>query len=139
MSARRCLATLVASIFSVALMSASAAAARDDEPWNAYGQLTYITSFKPRFAAAYTNANGTPNSLLPDAERSWTATATLYAGAHLWPGGDVYFVPELIAERPLSDLRGLGGAIQNFELQKRGGATPVIYRSRAYLEQTFNL
>ena len=55
-----------------------------DERWNAYGQGTYISSFKQAFPAAYTNLNGTPNSLLPKAERSFTATATFYLGLKAW-------------------------------------------------------
>ena len=39
----------------------------DDENWNAYGQFTYISSWKPSFHAAYTNLNGSMNSLLPGA------------------------------------------------------------------------
>ena len=39
-------------------------------------------------------------------------------------------MPEVIAERPLSNLHGLGGAIQNFELQKGGSETPQIYQAR---------
>jgi hypothetical protein len=109
----------------------------EDERWNAYGQLTWISSWKPSFRAAYTNLNGSPNSLLPTSEYSFTASATLYLGMRLWPGGEAYFVPEMIAERPFSQLRGLAGAIQNFELQKTGGPTPQIYRSRAYVRQTF--
>jgi hypothetical protein len=110
-----------------------------DERWNLYGQFTYISSWKPSFPARYTNANGSINSLLPDAERSFTATATLFVGLRLWPGGEAYFAPEVIAERPFSQLRGLGGAIQNFELQKTGVDTPQVYRSRAYLRQTIDL
>jgi high affinity Mn2+ porin len=109
----------------------------EDESWNAYGQFTYISAWKPAFPARYTNANGSVNSLLPTAERSFTGTATLYLGAQLWKGAEAYFVPELISERPLSQLRGLGGAIQDFELQKAGNETPSVYRSRAYLRQTF--
>jgi hypothetical protein len=63
----------------------------------------------------------------------------LFAGARLWPGAEAYFTPEVISERPFSDLRGLGGIIQNFELQKNGAATPSIYRARAYLQQTIAL
>ena len=110
-----------------------------DESWNAYGQFTYISSWKPSFSAPYTNANGSSYSLLPEAERSFTATVTLYLGLKLWPGGEAYFAPEVIAERPLSQLRGLGGAIQNFELQKTGGEAPQLYRSRAFLRQTIDL
>ncbi len=110
-----------------------------DERWNAYGQLTFISSWKPSFSAPYTNLNGSINSLLPGSEVSFTWTATLFLGARLWPGAEAYFVPEVIAERPLSQLRGLAGAIQNFELQKTGSEVPDVYRSRAFLRQTFGL
>ena len=109
-----------------------------DESWNAYGQFTYISSWKLPFhsGAPYTNANGSINSLVPDAERSFTGSFTLFFGLKLWPGGEAYFVPEVISERPLSQLRGLGGSIQNFELQKTGGETPQLYRARTFLRQT---
>src|SRR5215468_2794732 len=83
----------------------------DNESWNAYGQFTYISSWKPGFSAPYTNLNGSTNSLLPDGERSFTGTATLYLGARLWHGAQGYLAPELISEQPLSQLKGLGGAI----------------------------
>ncbi len=111
----------------------------EDEKWNAYGQFTYISSWKPSFTAPYTNLNGSINSLLPTAERSFTGTATLYLGVRLWKGAEGYLVPEVITEQPFSQLRGLGGAIQNFELQKGGSTVPQIYRSRLFLKQTINL
>jgi hypothetical protein len=111
----------------------------ENERWNAYGQFTYISNWKLSFPALYTNLDGSINSLLPDSERSFTGTATLYVGLRTWPGGEAYFVPELISERPLSQLRGLGGAIQNFELQKGGVETPEVYVSRGFLHQTFEL
>ena len=111
----------------------------DNESWNAYGQFTYISSWKPAFDAPYTNLNGSINSLLPTAERSFTGTATLYLGARLWKGAEAYLVPEVISEQPFSQLRGLGGAIQNFELQKGGATVPQIYRSRLFLKQTIGL
>jgi high affinity Mn2+ porin len=109
-----------------------------DESWNAYGQFTFISSYKAPFYAPYTNtnANGGVYSLLPDAEGSFTGTFTLFFGLRLWPGGEAHLVPEVIAERPLSKLKGIGGAIQNFELQKGGTETPQLYRSRTYLRQT---
>lgn len=108
-----------------------------DERWNAYGQFTYISSWKGAFPASYTNLNGSPNSLLPGSERSFTGTATLYLGLKTWQGGEIYYAPEMISSRPLSDLKGLGGAIQNFELQKGGSETPIYYRSRLFFKQTF--
>lgn len=108
-----------------------------DERWNAYGQFTYISSWKLPFRARYTNANGSINSLVPDLERSFTGTLSLFIGVKPWPGAEIYFAPELIAERPLSQLRGIGGSIQNFELQKGGSETPQLYRARLNLRQTF--
>jgi hypothetical protein len=111
----------------------------DDETWNAYGQFTYISSWHPAFPAPYTNANGSTNSLLNTPERSYTGTATLFLGVRLWPGAAGYLVPEFVAERPFSNLKGLGASIQNFELQKSGSEVPTLYRSRAFLRQTIDL
>jgi len=111
----------------------------EDESWNAYGQFTYISNWKPSFPALYTNLNGSINSLLPTAERGFTGTVTLYLGLRLWHGAEFYAVPEVISERPLSQLRGLAGGIQNFELQKGGVETPQIYHSRLFVKQTVEL
>jgi hypothetical protein len=104
-----------------------------DEYWNAYGQTTDIYSLKLPFTAPYSGFKSLSNKL----EFSFTETATLYVGLRLWPGGEAYIVPELIAERPLSNLQGLGSTIQNFELQKQGVTTPSPYLSRGYIRQTF--
>jgi high affinity Mn2+ porin len=109
------------------------------ERWNAYGQFTWISSLKAPFSAPYTNLNGSTNSLSPNWERSFTGTVTLFLGLKLWPGAEIYEVPEVISERPLSHLTGLGGVIQNFELQKTGGTAPTLYNSRLYLRQSFDL
>ncbi len=109
------------------------------ERWNLYGQFTFISSWKPPFAAPYTNAGGSTNSLVPDFEWSFTGSFSLFLGLRLWRGAEVYFVPEVIAERALSSLRGLGGAIQNFELQKTGTEAPQLYRARLFYRQMFGL
>jgi hypothetical protein len=111
----------------------------EHESWNAYGQFTYIGAYSPGFSAPYTNANGSINSLWPDPEYSFTGSFTLFFGLKLWPEAEAYFVPEAIAERPLSNLRGLGGAIQNFELQKTGSESPQLYRSRTFIKQRIEL
>ena len=110
-----------------------------DESWNGYGQFTYIYGWKQAFHADYTNLNGSNGSLLPTAEQSFTGSATAFLGAQPWKGGEAYFVPEMIAERPLSQLKGLGGAVQDFELQKGGAETPTLYVSRVFLKQTIEL
>jgi hypothetical protein len=101
-----------------------------DEAYNAYGQISLIGHGKAPFTAPYTK------SLEPNAEGSWTGSATLYLGAKLWRGGEAYLVPEVISERPLSNLAGLGGSVQNGELQKGGTPAPTIYMSRVVLRQT---
>src|SRR4051794_21438761 len=53
----------------------------DEEPWNAYGQFTYISSWMLPFSAKYTNANGSINSLAPEGQRSFTGSFTLFLGA----------------------------------------------------------
>ena len=109
----------------------------DDERWNAYGQMTFINSWKSNFPAQYTNFNDSGNSLLNSQERSFTGTATLYLAAKAWQGGEFYFVPEVISERSLSGLKGLGSVIQNFELQKAGGQEPIYYMSRGFFKQSW--
>ena len=109
----------------------------NNERWNAYGQFTYISSWKGGFPASYTNLNGSTNSLLPESERSFSGTATLYLGLKAWNGGEVYFAPDMISTRAFSDLKGLGGAIHNFELQKGGSETPIYFTSRLFFKQVF--
>ncbi len=112
----------------------------EDEGWNVHGQASVVSQWKPAFPAAYTNLNGSPNSLLPQAERSNTNTVDFYAGLKApWLGGEIYYAPEMIAEEALSNLKGLGGSIQNGELQKSGAQNSSWYTSRFYLRQTFNL
>lgn len=109
-----------------------------EERWNAYGQSTFIVQGKGGFPAAYTNANGSTQSLVPQAEASFTYSLTLFLGLRPWPGAEAFLVPEVIAETPLSGLKGLGASVQNFELQKTGGPVPSLYRSRTFLRQTID-
>jgi hypothetical protein len=109
-----------------------------DERWNIYGQGTYIGSYQPSFPAAYTNLNGTPNSLLPNSAYGFTATVTIYAGFKAWKGAEFYYAPEMISELPFSGLKGVGGSIQNFELQKNGAESASWYTSRAIYRQTLS-
>lgn len=111
----------------------------DNERWNVYAQMTYISLWKRAFDAAYTNVDGAVNSLLPTSERSFTATFTVFLGVRIWKHLEAYVVPEVVSERALTNLHGLGGSIPNFELQKSGSTTPKLYRSRLYLRDTIDL
>jgi hypothetical protein len=102
------------------------------EDWSLHGQLTYIAQKKPAFDAAYTG----PHSLVPEAEHSYSFTGTLYAGARLWQGGEIYLNPELIQGRPFSNQAGMGG-FPNAELQKSAGPDVTWYKARLFWRQTF--
>ena len=99
-----------------------------DERWNIYGQMTFINNWKSAFPAQYTNFNDSGNSLSPSQERSFTGTATLYFAGKAWEGGEFYFVPEVISERALSSLKGLGSVIQNIQRQRSMKKLPRFRR-----------
>jgi len=111
----------------------------EDERWNLYTQGTYISNYHPSFPAAYTNLKGTPNSLSSNAELGFTASVTFYTGVKAWKGAEFYYAPEMVSLLAFSELKGIGGGIPNFELQKNGTQSASWYTSRAIYRQTFSL
>lgn len=108
------------------------AQAADQEAWNAKFQSTYIWQRKEAFAADYSG----PNSLAPDAEKSYSFTATAAFGMRPWPGAELYVDPEVAQGVPLSHLTGLGG-MTNGEMARTSGANPTFYRARLFLRQVW--
>jgi len=104
------------------------------ENFSIHGQATYIFQKKPAFYAPYSGVN----SLSPDRERSYSFTSTAFLGVRLAPQTELYFNPELVQGLPLSRLTGLGG-LSNGELQKTAGTSPIVYRARLFLRQTWGL
>lgn len=104
------------------------------ENWNFSYQSTYIWQQKQPFRVRYTG----PNSLVPSRETSYSFTATAFAGYRPWTDGELYFDPELIQGKTLSNMTGLGG-FPNGELAKASGSSPVAYVARLFLRQTWNL
>ena len=96
--------------------------------FNLHFQQTIITQNKPGFSAKYTG----DNSLLPTAETQSSLTTTLYGGARLWKGAQVYFNPEMSGGAGLSKTLGVAG-FPNGETFRVGGDAPKIYIARAYL------
>jgi len=121
-----------------ALLPTGAAHAQDSAPapaeenFNFYGQATYIWQKKPAFRAAYTGEN----SLLPQAEKSYTFTTTAFIGWRPWAGGELYFNPEAAQGVALSGLHGLGGYV-NGEMARTSGPNLKLYRARLFLRQTW--
>ena len=104
------------------------------ETWNMHFQSTYINETKPSFNANYSGQN----SLSPNYEHSWTFSNTLYLGAKVWDGGEIYLNPEAFSGQSLSDLHGLGG-FDNGEDQKGTALNEQFYIGRLFLRQTLNL
>jgi hypothetical protein len=135
--ARSALAALLAALALLAPATPARAEGDDDDSYSLHWQATDIWHRKEAFSAAYTNLNGSPNSLGPDLARTWTTSATMFLGLKPWNGGEFYVVPEMIAELPPSGLHGLGGSFQDGELEKNGSRQPTFYRSRLFLRQTW--
>lgn len=130
-------ATLASCLLGALLPMPSSALAADEiaeESWNMKGQATYIWQKKPSFNAPYSDVH----SLRPESEKSYSFSGTLYFGLRLWQGSELYFNPEVVQSRPMSQLMGLGG-MTNSEQQKSGGSNPTFYRARLFLRQTWGL
>ncbi|TAK91395.1 MAG: carbohydrate porin, partial [Aquabacterium sp.] len=129
-----------ASLLTLALLGAWASQpARADTPpasedWNVKAQTTYIWQKKPAFNARYSG----DNSLVAESEKSYSFSATLFAGLRLGENTEAYYNPELVQGQPMSHLTGLGG-LTNGELQKTSGAHPKLYRARLFLRHNWAL
>ncbi len=108
------------------------------ERWNLHGQVTYIAQWKNNFASPYRGAKSLRNRTEGDIAKTYTLTATAFAGVRLWQGAEVYYNPEMFEGIPFSDLSGLG-SFTNGELQKGTAIPPIYYTARAFFRQTFGL
>ena len=117
-----------------ALCLPTVAFCQESEPWDARFQSTYVYQAKPAFPSPYSGTR----SLRGERETSYTFTATAFLGLRAWSGGELYFNPEIVRGRPLSNVTGLGG-LTNGELQKTAGPEFQLYRARLFLRQTFGL
>lgn len=95
-------------------------------------QLTTVTQAHPSFHTSYSGQN----SLSADSEHETTVTSTLYLGARLWSGAEVYVNPELSGGSGLSHAFGIAG-FPNGESFRVGDAQPRIYLGRLMLRQVF--
>jgi len=98
-----------------------------------YGQATYVEQETDGFQAPYSG----PNSLSPGLGRE-TTDATLYMGAHLWDGAELWLNPEADQGFGLDDTLGLAG-FSSGEAYKVGHKAPYFRLQRAFLRQTINL
>jgi high affinity Mn2+ porin len=104
------------------------------ENYNVYGQVTTISQWHGPFPAAYTGAN----SLQPNREFDNSITATLFLGARLWQGAELYFNPEVAGGSGFSNVTGIAG-FPNGDIFRVNEIQPTPYIARWYATQTFNL
>lgn len=119
------------------LFSATPAFTQEVQPqedWAVHGQATSVVQYHPAFHSPY---RGT-NSLDPGSRGNETFDATLFLGARLWDGGEVWLEPELDEGFGLSDTFGIAD-FPSGEAYKVGASTPYFRIPRLFVRQVFNL
>jgi len=103
------------------------------EQFAVHGQATYVEQETYSFRAPYRG----PNSLTPNESRE-TTDATLYLGARVWPGAELWVSPEVDQGFGLDNTLGLAG-FSSGEAYKVGKNQPYLRLPRAFVRQTINL
>ncbi|MGH8318193.1 MAG: carbohydrate porin [Steroidobacteraceae bacterium] len=98
-----------------------------------YGQATYTEQETGGFHAPYAGTN----SLSPDSGHE-TTDATLFLGARLWRGAQLWVNPEVDQGFGLDNTLGLAG-FSSGEAYKVGRNAPYLRLQRAFIRQTLNL
>jgi high affinity Mn2+ porin len=102
--------------------------------WALHAQATLTWQGHPAFTSPYSG----PNSLNASANGRETFDATLYAGLHPWPGGEIWIDPEIDQGFGLSNTLGAAG-FPSGEAYKVGAAAPYARLQRLFLRQTIDL
>ncbi|HVP08185.1 MAG TPA: carbohydrate porin [Burkholderiales bacterium] len=116
------------------LLAAAGAAGADEGALEVHGQATYAYQAKPALHSPYEGQN----SLRGARERGYTVTATMFLGARLPQGTELYLNPEVVQAVGFSGLHGLGG-FANGEFQRGSGPELKLYRARLFLRHAWNL
>jgi high affinity Mn2+ porin len=104
-----------------------------EERYAFHGQFTYIEQETDAFSAPYAGTN----SLSPGQGRE-TTDLTLFAGARLWRGAQVWINPEIDQGFGLDNTLGVAG-FPSGEAYKVGKNQPYIRLQRLFVRQTFDL
>jgi high affinity Mn2+ porin len=103
-----------------------------EESFAIHGQATYVVQATDGFHAPYSG----PNSLSPAANRE-TIDATLYLGARLWRGAEIWIQPEIDQGFGLDNTLGVAG-FPSGEAYKVGANHPYLRLTRAFVRQTLD-
>jgi high affinity Mn2+ porin len=102
--------------------------------FSAHGQTTVITEKHDVFHAPYSGINSLPR----DEGEKTSLSGTLFLGARLWDGGEIYFDPEIAGGEGFGNVTGIAG-FPNGEIPRVSSPEPRPYVARLYLRQTFGL
>lgn len=132
-------ASIASILFTSCLASAAAeapvAADRSEaENWAVHGQLTNLTQRHPSFRSPYSGVN----SLDASGRTEETTDITIYAGARLWTGAQLWLNPEIDQGFGLSNTVGMAG-FPSGEAYKVGANRPYLRLPRAFVRQEFPL
>jgi len=116
-----------------AAQSSLGAADETPQQFAAHAQFTYIEQDTSGFHAPY----GGPNSLTPS-RGAETADATLYLGARIWRGAELWVSPEIDQGFGLDDTLGVAG-FPSGEAYKVGKNKPYVRLQRLFVRQTVDL
>ena len=104
----------------------------DAKRFSVHFQQTFVDQYHPGFA---TSTGSGDKSLSSSPETCLSSTTTLYIGAKLWKGGEIYFNPEIAAGSGFSGATGLAG-FPNGETFRVGSPAPSLYIARLFFRQT---
>jgi high affinity Mn2+ porin len=107
--------------------------ARAAETFAVHGQFTYVEQETLGFNAPYRG----PNSLSPNQGRE-TTDATLFLGAALWSGAEIWVNPEVDQGFGLDNTTGIA-AFPSAEAYKVGKNQPYLRLTRLFIRDTLNL
>ena len=100
--------------------------------WLFHVQGTEVFQGQPGFHSPYVG----PNSLRPEDTFKQSSSFDIYLGAHLWPGGEIYFNPEYYQGFGLGNTHGIA-AFPNAENYKVGQKIGDVFIPHLFLRQTF--
>src|SRR5712675_306522 len=104
------------------------------QSWSVHGQVTHLWQYHPGFRSPYRGVN----SLDPGSRGDETFDATVYAGARLWTGLEIWINPEIDQGFGLSNTFGVAG-FPSGEAYKFGRSEPYFRLQRLFFRQTISL
>jgi high affinity Mn2+ porin len=104
------------------------------ELWGVHFQATTIPQGDLPVHSPYQG----PLSLVGAAQLRTSLTGTIFAGARLWQGAELYVNPEMAGGRGLSGVNGIAGS-PNGEMPRVGNPDETLYLGRLFLRHNFAL